>query len=1099
MTHASLPVLHRAFFLSVMAFAVGLGLPSEVLGQGPKLGAPKDGTPKPGIFLNGPMRWGRLVDIKSKTGAILNSNGTVNEFYLDTVISEAVGLGITAFPTTDDTKGKPREAIVTLALEIDPDSGHPSLRIAGTIKNPPGVNPATEDVLYNKSPKSAFQKAYKKITSGLGIIKVGGPTALPPYSQVPRNAAIVMEFDRPVNPKTIGPESIQFFVGVATAYNQLPPAPFLGRYIFKPETPRLVVFQPSISDVDDNRIELELLKYQSNPSKFPKMNPQVLPLNAVGFPASQSSASFNVAVFMPAEYKFSTGTTRILLGRDGTALNTTKSVTKYAFDPTNPGSSAENGVIGVVRVFRAGNSSDANSGFLADKTIPQILGTQSISVDSVDPQDSKILTVTFLNAACDLGIRIGDSIRQGSIRAVVAEVIDNSLAPTYSIRVEYLDPSLPPFNTTETALLTTVFSSSLSTKAGCFLLVAPQPTVVTNPLSGVDPQSTFTVRFSKPMNVANLNPFENFVLLANANLANPSLASVFEVIVSNVIPSPDLKQFRLVPLLPLPHLTGGTETLKLVVEAGSSGLTDLAGNPLGFGQFSFSPTFQLLASAPPNTSRNLNLRFDSLFEGPPGGPFVGPATLVSGQVTQPSPGLVAGRPATHFSRAADSSNAFIKVMPPFTQAVQTPLAPLGSRLQTVYRHIDLNLSINSITDLDLDVEQLSWAPFGAPFSDFFKLIRIDLSHCFYFPDEIIDPNSLLPKYPASGLTEASFVGNIFEPADHPQVTVYNGSYTINPNSLFLATSGVQMLSWPKFTSTYTWRDSSYGSRKFGGPNGNGVNPEQFYFVLGINPPPAVGTPTHPYGVSAVPSLGLPLLMDFRVYPAADPNTKGLNGFQVALAVTSSSKPNFRVFSTGGLDTTQAKKTVIPDIAPDGTQPTGGYFPPGSTQGTPGTKTPPGGPEVYWGGVDFAVKVSRAYSHFYDLTTAVAGQPNVTIPQFNNSNQIVIPTVQPPNTSVEVNYRGASTVTGGALTNASCFDAYGEPYPNANTVPPAPTGVNCGTVSGLNPPQGSSINFTPNMPSLNGSRFIQMRFTFTSDIVNNVNSSISAFGFAYSNP
>jgi hypothetical protein len=240
-------------------------------------------------------------------------------------------------------------------------------------------------------------------------------------------------------------------------------------------------------------------------------------------------------------------------------------------------------------------------------------------------------------------------------------------------------------------------------------------------------------------------------------------------------------------------------------------------------------------------------------------------------------------------------------------------------------------------------------------------------------------------------------------------------------------------------------------------------------------------------------------MDFRTYPAEDPNTKGLNGFQVAIAVGSSSKPNFRVYSTGGLDTTQAPKTVVPDIAPDGTQPTGGFFPPGSTQGPPGTKTPPGGPEVYWGQVDFAVKVSRVYSHYYDLTTNIAGQPTVTTPQFNNSNQILIPTAQAPNTSVAVDYRGATTVSGGALTDARCFDAYGEAYPNANTVPPAPTGLNCGSVTGIVPATGSAINYTQDMTVINGKRFVQMRFTFTSDIVNNVSPSITAFGFAYSNP
>lgn len=1091
-------------FAALLASSLAIGTAEA---QGPKSGKPNDNTPKAGIYLNGPMQWGRLVDVRTTAGPITKPDGSIDSFYLDVVVAENVGLAVTTLVVTDETKSQPREAIVSLSLETDPDSGHQTLRIGGVIKNPPGTTPISEPVTFSKNKKSAFQKSFAIVTSNLGTIKVGGPSSLPPFSEVPRDAAIVLNFDRGVNPSTIGPDTIQIFVGVATGANQLPPAPFQGRFIWKSELAKQVVVQPTVSDIDDGRIAKALADNKTNPKKYPKINPQVLPINALGFPASQSSTTFNIAVFMPSQYNLKYGVNRILLGKDGTALNTSLSLTKFSYNPSNPSAPSNDGIVGVVRTFRAGGSGDPNQGFLTDKTTPAILGTQQISIDQVTGLGNKLVTFTYLNAACDLNVRVGDSLRQGSVRATVTEVFDTTQAPTYTAAVEYVDPTnVAGFNTIEQALLTTTFDSALATKAGCFVLISPTPSSTQVPINNVDPQSTFTVRFSKPMNVAKLNPFENVVLLANQSLTQPGLAGVFDVVVANVIPSPDLKQFKLVPYLPLPHTQGTAETLKMIVVAGTNGVTDLAGNALGFSAFSFAPTFQLLSSAASNTSRNFNLRFDSLFEGPAGGPFTGPQQFLSGQVTQPQAGVASGRPSTHFPRDADKSNPFVSFMAPFTQPLQTPLSALGSRLQTVYRHIDMNLSVNSITDVDLDVENLAWTPFASPFSDFFGKIRIDAAHSKFFPDEVINPNTLLPSFPTSGLSEQSFVNNIFEVADHPEEVLYDGQYAVNPNTAFIVPSGAVMVPWPKFTQTYTWRDSSFGSKKFGGPGGNGVNPDQYFVVLGLGTPPGTppppGDPLKPWGVNAVPSVGLPLLVDFRIYPASDPNTKGLNGFQVAIAVSSSSKPNFRVFSTGGLDTAQAPKTVTPDIAPEGTVPSGGYYPPGSTQGPPGTKTPPGGPEVYYARVDFAIKVSRGYTHFYDLTTNVAGQPNVTTPQFNNSNILVVPTVQPPNTSVIPAFRGASTVTpsnAGVVTDARCFDVYGDPYPNANTIPPAPTGLNCGTVSGLFPAAGASVNYASDITQINTKRFLQIRFTFVNDIVNNVSPTISAFGLAYSNP
>lgn len=1066
---------------AVAAFVLGMSAVTNA--QGPIAGKPDDGTPKPGIFVNGSLRWGRLVDV----WAVDNSGNPVqitkksggsqipDPLYLDNLVGESIGVSksLATNPEPD----------VQLTLRRDSVSGAQILIIGAP---------------FEKSAKSRFQVALKEVLATVGTIAIGGPSSLPPYSQVPRDAALAINFDRPVNPKTIGPETIQIFAGSSTTSGNLPPAPFLGRYVWKPENPKTVIFDPTINAVDDARIEENLVAYNNAPSKNPKFNPQVLPINSLGFPASISSTTFNVGIFIPSKYNINGGVTKILLGKDGTSLDINKSLTKYIYTPN--GGALADGLTGVARVFRSGGASDANQGFTADPSAPQILGTQQIVITNLEnfgANDSRIITFRFLNTNCNLSVRVGDSLQQGSQFATVSSIDQASLIDadinSYRVTVNYLQAQ--SFNLADPALLTTPYAPDLSAFTYCFIILQPQPGTITSPLTNVDPQTAFVVRFSKPMDVSKVNSLRNMVVLTNPALTNPSAANNFELVVGNVIPSPDLRSFKFVPYLPLPHTSGLTEQYKLMLIAGANGVTDLAGNAIPIPETSFAIPFTLRSNAVSNTSRFFNIRFTSLFEG------AGPAQQVAGEVTKISATEISGRPVSHFSRDADRSNPFINAMTAFPQGIQTPLSSLGSRLQTVYRHIDLNLSINAITDIDLDVEGLSWAPFAGVLnvSDYFEHIRIDLAHSIFHPDEAISTASLLPLYPSTGLTTQSFAANIFEIASHPQQIVYEGPYSVSQNLLYTVGSGTVMMPWPKFSSTYTWRDTTYGSQKFGGPNGNGVNPDQYYVVLGLTVPTAGASSDKPYSAGNVPSVGLPLLMDFRIYPTGDPNTKGLNGFSVRIAVTSSPFPSFRVFSTGGLDTAQNQKTVVPDVAPDGTQPTGAYFPPGSTQGTPGTKTSNAGPEVYPGRADFAVKVSRVYTHYYKLDTATINSPT-----FKATNVLLLPTVQPANTSVTVAFRGATTVTGSALTDARCFDAYGNIYAAGATPPTIPPPVvtsGCGTITGQFPVTAntSNINFSSDISAMNSKAFLQMRFNFTSDIVNAVAARLNAFGIAYSNP
>ena len=99
---------------------------------------------------------------------------------------------------------------------------------------------------------------------------------------------------------------------------------------------------------------------------------------------------------------------------------------------------------------------------------------------------------------------------------------------------------------------------------------------------------------------------------------------------------------------------------------------------------------------------------------------------------------------------------------------------------------------------------------------------------------------------------------------------------------------------------YTWRDTALTA--VGGPGGEGVD----IGILG-----QLGLPSQPglFAKDEVPSIGLPLLMEFRTYP--DSMAFGLNGFKVNLAINTSSR----------VSTSISKRTDIPGIMSSGSDST----------------------------------------------------------------------------------------------------------------------------------------------------------------------------------
>jgi hypothetical protein len=263
---------------------------------------------------------------------------------------------------------------------------------------------------------------------------------------------------------------------------------------------------------------------------------------------------------------------------------------------------------------------------------------------------------------------------------------------------------------------------------------------------------------------------------------------------------------------------------------------------------------------------------------------------------------------------------------------------------------------------------------------------------------------------------------------------------------------------------YTWRNTAVLAR--GGPNGRGVDITLAAPLVGN--PPAPAPPTYPVG--QVPSIGLPLLMEFRCYPSEE--ITGANAFDISIAVANSARPNFRAFSTGGLST---NGTVF--VQPDLANVASGGFNPNSVP-TPGGGTLPSDNSFYIGSADMVIRVSRAFSTWFDSGSAgVRYSEPVIEPAAAN---------QPAGTEIQTAFRGANLVTSTALRwNADQLDAYGE------GPAPAPTffqNVNTwrSTMAQISSPDGIQP----------GARFFQLRLTFISNVATNLAPTLSALGLTW---
>ncbi len=947
----------------------------------------------------------------------------------------------------------------------------------------------------------AFDAALAWLEGSLGGIapSTGSPSF--PLAMVPRNAALLLRFNQPVRAESLNTQSLRI----------LAPA----------STPEPLGVRISIDTRDDRRVILDPVLSADEGASLG------VPANALGFPEASTAISPNLELRIPTRRDPSIGQMTLLRGASGGTL-----------EDDDPSDGPD-----LVRTFRSGGrtsvTGDPNEGFLFDPWPPSIVGERPVSICAVEPatEGRQEVSVNPVGSG-PLAPEAGDVLRQGDALGLVVGILPPvGGCPLSGVGARLLvEPLSPESIGLATGALGTTLGAGDAASVQWF--VAFDPSAGVPPAGGVDPSAVVRVRFSEPIDPATLVPNDNFGV-TNLNPSQEGFEALVprDFAVGDVFLSEGGVALAFVPVVPFPHVEGAAEEMFFWIRTGLTGPRDLAGNPLAGATltipFSFAP------GAASTETAGFALRFGAINETDfsLAGPDPEGKPEIAGQLVLGS-GEIRGRPVERFSKVVSPGNPFVGAGPAFALPVLTPLTSYGSRLQTVWRHCDLGLSSIDTTEMNLDLEGLAWAPAqtsqggtaypGSPgdivvpgvpsvVADTLPRLRIRLSHSYYFPDESLDLASLFPEYPTSGLNATEFYptappsagnplgekGNPFgfwhwDPEmsggaggvrSDPPVDVYDGPYAINPlSAIVVPGNGTTIVPFPPFAPTYTWRDTGFPFALKGGPNGVGVEPMSWVTVFG-EPRPAV------YPAGQIPSVALPLLIEFRSYPGTALN---LNGLQVSLPGFIGTGyngqgllPNFRVFTTGGFNTAG----VLVTRNPDGNIPLGGFNPLSFL--VPGQPTPPAGKQIYWGRADFVVRVSRAFTHWFDLGPMETPGAPFFAPA------VVGPTAQEDGASTTVEFRGASAVAGSCATvpptcdelrDASKANVYGVYLTTAGSQ--APTTRLTGVAPPFTPNNPALSEWTSDLTRLNGKRYLQMRFTFTSDIQTSAVGRLSALGVGF---
>jgi hypothetical protein len=887
--------------------------------------------------------------------------------------------------------------------------------------------------------RGTFLALLTEASRALGPVLPRGGTGVQPHSLVPRNATLVLRFDDLLEDGPATRELLRSIVRLTVGY----PADV-------PQTAR-ILFDPSHGGLAEDGFHSTRILVDFTVSEEEAVAlPYFAPVDPTGLPASSELSDLgNAVVRLSTRLDPDLGRFHQLTNLAGRGL---------VLEGPSDAATGE-----LVRAFRSGNATDVNGGFLLDLEAPRLLGTWDLTIEEAraDPEGSPgfLFEVALrFHTVCRAEPRAGDVVEAGG---ELYEVRAQGEAPDGEGRVPGVrllrlaeGPLLEPSVLLGFALLRTPYRTSDRFPASCWLRFSPPPRFP--PHTAVPGDARMSLRFSEPMDPATFRAFDTFRVLRPESLGMEVGAN--DLVVGAVEVDQSLVDFRFAPRLPFDN-QGSLQYFAELVH-GSAGVRDLSGNGLEAG---FVRTeFFVAEDEAPRRNGGFALRFASLDElDPPGLPDL------RGQVThEQAGGILRPRPTLYRSFTVDRFSTLQSLMVPFRLGVQTPLSSFGSKLQFVWRYCDFGFRIRDESNYNLDLLGLSWAPLNGVLStDFFPHFELRLGHSFFLPDE--SGNSCIgPLHAESGLPPgpAPFADNLLDDPRGPQLVVHPRAlgYHVRPADMTIAGTGTPLLPYPwnrtpAPQTTFTWRDTAIlakaGFSSPGVPLDIEVGPP-FFLDQGVGSFALAGR---------VPSVGLPLLVEVRCYPSSQ--SLGFNSFEILLPIPGFNKPNFRAFSTGGVNQSGSPERVEPDLEPF---PQGG-FNPRSTP--PGRRTPLSADNsFYTGGIDTVVRLSRA-------VTAWIASASFT-PRWIEP--VLEPRRQPAGTSVQAEFRGARRFldeAGSAPFDATRLDPYGD------------------LEDGWVVFHGDGM-WSSDLASIDGAPYVQVRFTFVNDIEGQISPTLDSFGMAF---
>lgn len=826
---------------------------------------------------------------------------------------------------------------------------------------------------------------------------------LPPFDCVPRNATLVIAFDDVLDEESVDARSVKLVGG-----DELDLA-----------LPASVRIDPSHGAIVDGRFR----------STRVLVDPRTA--DRAGLPAATSTSRANVGLRIATEGE------RAMRGVNGARVR------------LEGNGSVDRSTREVVRAFRSGGESgttgDPHLGFMLDTVPPRLLLEVGCTLTSVvhpsgAPADEFDVLIRFNTPGCALRRQVDDAIETATH---TAEVLYST--PTFT-RVRVVQGAPTTFGRGR-ARYSSPYTTRLSHNPQCALLFSPPADEP--PAAGVSVDASVRLRFNEPIDPTSVRPFDSLRIERGA-----PQSPLDRYVVGQVVPDADLRGFSFQPALPLAHVQGAEETY--LVDLDGARITDLAGNALADDPPPIA--FELEASQAAQDNAGIVLRMDGADEDGDGLSELRGQVLYDllDQVIQP-------RSVLHFSAPVDDTSPTVSAMTPLPAvSAQAPLNPFGAKSMHVWRYADLGMSLLDEATHNLDVEGLWWRPFnGTVVADSFAQFQMSFAHSRFLPDEHIS-QILLPDYPLSGLV-SSFASNVSSNAEDPLTIVHpkTSGYVINPADAGTSMNGDAIAPWPLNRNVppsqfqyWTWRDT--GKQVLGAPNGFGADLRRLEQVG------AAGALTGFHPANQTPTIGLPLLTEFRTYP--DAAALGSNGFSIAIAINSSARPFFRAFSAGGVHPTTGQVRLIdPDNEPNAT---GGIDP------TTGQPTFWGDNVVSYGQADFVVRVSRMHTRWFDTSYAQ--------PQFATA-IVDLRGAAPAGAQVIAAFRGASALTSNTTSgwrDASRYDAYGDGYTAAQLQK-----LGLPTAAAFTPvffPLANDGAWRSSASQIDGARYVQVRLTFLSE-------------------